>query len=355
MDVKNELKIFAPKVTEEILNIIEDERKRTDGKYEHIDEMWRYVINLVQSGKRLRGAFLYYAYIMYGGKDYKEAMKAATLPELIQLYLLIIDDFQDKSEQRRGVPTMHKIYREMHSNKFVKRDPVHFGNSIAVCSGLCVNHLGFNYFTKLNFPLQNKINAITKINEQIMDVGYGQTLDIFSESMDKVSEKYVMDILLLKTAKYTYEGPLHIGAMLAGASNEELKILSDYAIPAGIAFQIQDDILGMFGDEEKLGKPVDSDLMEGKQTLLIVKALELAGKQGSEIIRKGLGNPNLTSEDVKGILKIIVDCGSLEYAKNLTKKLVLQAKTSLEASKFKDNQGYDFISGIADYMINREY
>lgn len=353
MDVKKELEILAPVITKNILDVISAEQARVKGQYDYIDEIWLKIIDLLQGGKRLRGAFLYYSYLMHGGKDKDEALKASVLPELIHLYLLIVDDFQDKCELRRNVSTLNKVYREKHLKEFKKRDPVHFGNSIAVLGGLFVNHLSFNYFSQLNFPLQEKIDAIARINGQIVDVGYGQTLDIFSESMEEVTEKSVMNILLLKTAKYTYEGPLQIGAILAGASEADLKILSDYAIPAGMAFQIQDDILGMFGEEEKMGKTANSDLIEGKQTLLIVKALELAGAKGKNFIKQSLGNPDLTSDDVRRVQEIVTECGSLDYAKLMCKNFVAEAKKNLAKSKFKDNVGYEFITGIADYMVNR--
>ena len=145
--------------------------------------------------------------------------------------------------------------------------------------------------SSLNMKEKNKIKAIKAFNEMTAKVIYGQQLDILSE-MEEITIEDISLIHRLKTAAYTIEGPLIIGALLAGAKN--LKTFSKYAIPLGKAFQMQDDILGVFGDEKKLGKPIGSDIKEGKQTILILKALEVANDKQKKIITKNLGNKKLT-------------------------------------------------------------
>ena len=158
----------------------------------------------------------------------------------------------------------------------------------------------------------------------------------------------------LKTAIYTIEGPLHMGAIAAGASDDQLKILSEYAIPLGMAFQLKDDLLGLFGLEEKLGKPVDSDIKEGKKTILILKAMENAGKQQKEFIVNALGNKNITEKELIKLREIIKKTGSLSYSENLAEKLVKKAKDTIKNSDF-EKQGKEFFLEIADYIIKRDY
>jgi len=159
-----------------------------------------------------------------------------------------------------------------------------------------------------------------------------------------------------KTGKYTYETPLHTGAILAGASDDDLKALTEYAIPGGIAFQIQDDILGMFGDEYKIGKPADSDLSEGKKTLLIVKAFEKGDSLQKKILNKNLGSPKISSKDLREVRQIIIDTGSLEYSKKIALNLVNKAKERLQKYSHSNwiPEGREFLDGIADYMIKRD-
>ncbi len=156
-----------------------------------------------------------------------------------------------------------------------------------------------------------------------------------------------------KTAKYTFEGPLHLGAILGGADDKFLNQLSQYAIPAGIAFQIQDDILGIFGDEKKTGKPVGSDIRQGKYTILVAKAFEKANPRQKKILARCLGNKNLTKKDIEDFRKVIIESGSLDYAKNLAMKLVWEAKKELEKIKM-NSETKKFLRGIAEYMIKRE-
>jgi geranylgeranyl diphosphate synthase type I len=158
----------------------------------------------------------------------------------------------------------------------------------------------------------------------------------------------------LKTAHYTVAGPLQLGAILAGASEEDLKALNDYGIPLGKAFQIQDDILGLFGSEEKFGKPTDSDLKEGKRTLLILKALEKCSPEEKEKIEGALGNQELSAEAAEEVRAIIKATGSLDYSRKLAGELIEQAKQSISQSNFKA-EAKEFLLGIADYMLKRDY
>src|SRR4030042_6751265 len=124
----------------------------------------------------------------------------------------------------------------------------------------------------------------------VADVIRGEELDIFLGLGQRLEENNILKIIEYKTASYTIDGPLQIGAILAGANLKTLKKLSSYAFPLGIAFQIQDDILGMFGDSKKTGKPVGADLREGKQTLLIIEARKRANGKQSKVIDNVLGS-----------------------------------------------------------------
>lgn len=308
----------------------------------------------LRGGKRLRAAFVYYAYLLLNGRNKREIVKTSVFIELIHSYLLIEDDIMDESDTRRGKATMHKIYRDYHLRNFKKRDPQHFGESIAINVGLISSHLGLNILNNSKFPVEYKEKAIKKLNEQLAQTGYGQIHDVLLEVQKQVKEADVLRVHLLKTARYTYETPLHIGAILAGAKDKDLKILSGYAIPAGIAFQIQDDILGLFGDEERLGKPVDSDLKEGKQTLLILKALKNGSRKDRKTINEALGNPKLTKRQLKEVRKIVVDTGSYDYSKKLAEKYVREAQKVVPKMEGWNSKGRKFLEGIAQYMIERE-
>jgi geranylgeranyl diphosphate synthase type I len=308
----------------------------------------------LRGGKRLRAAFVYYAYKLLGGRKIKEIIKTSSFIEVLHSYLLIEDDIMDQSDTRRGGDTLHTIYQKYHKKHFHKRDPLHFGESLAITVGLVGCHLSINILNNSNFSEKYKVKAINAVNENIIATAFGQIHDILLEVKDQVKKEDILLVQLLKTAKYTYETPLYVGAILAGANKRDLKLLSEYAIPAGIAFQIQDDILGMFGDEERIGKPVDSDLKEGKQTLLIIKALERASKADTKKIMEALGNPQVTKGQLKTIQEIMIKTGSYDYSKKLARKYVRKAQKALEKMDKWNIEGKAFLAGIAQYMIERD-
>lgn len=356
MDAKAELKKLALLIDIQVENYLKDELDHANSISPFLKTLIENSIEISKSGKRLRGAFLHKAYTMFGGDNLEEILKVTAFPEIIHSYLLIHDDIMDSADLRRGIPTIHKIYKDIHKATKLKSESLHFGEGIAICAGDILCHLGSRILTESNFNAENKIKALNIFHRKITDVGYGQVLDEYNEVKSKVTEEDILTVHLYKTAYYTYELPLLVGAILAGATDDQLKVLTKYSIPAGIAFQIQDDILGMFGSEEKTGKPVDSDLKEGKFTLLITESFKNANSKDKEFLQSVLGNTNITEADFKRAQQIIIDSVALEYSRQKAISLVTEAKKELEVGlkAFEQTEGYQFLVGIADYMIDRE-
>ncbi len=311
----------------------------------------------LRPAKRLRGSFVYYGYKLFKKDKESEIMKASMSIELIHTALLMHDDFMDQDNTRRGLPTTHEYYKEYHIKNGFRFDPLHYGESMAVTVGDIALMDGFRILGESNFPNDKKNLAINRTLKGISNTAYGQTYDVTLESQGVASEKDITDIHHGKTSIYTYENPLHIGAILAGAKQSDLAILSKYSIPGGIAFQLQDDILGLFGNTKKTGKPAHSDLRQGKMTLLIIKALELANEKQKKKIIKIWGNRNLTESDADEIRKIVVDTGSLEYSKKASIKWARKAQLAIPFM-FKlgwNKDAVNYLDGIAQYMVERDY
>ncbi|MBD3355240.1 polyprenyl synthetase family protein [Candidatus Woesearchaeota archaeon] len=328
-------------------------------KAENIDSSSVELIKILKKyclgGKRIRAAMLFHGYRCFKNKNLKEIVKASMSIELIQSYFLIHDDIMDRSDIRRGKPALHKVYEKISKKRYKKSDHPHFGASMAILAGDILVAFADEIIADLkNIRPRHKNAAIKKLQHINHTVIYGQVLDILSE-LKPVTIKDISLIHRMKTASYTVEGPLHVGALLAGANKKQLKILKKYGVPLGKAFQIQDDILGLFGDEKKTGKPADSDVKEGKQTLLILKALEKADPKQKTTIKRALGNPNLTKSQLEEVRNIVKQTGSLEYCQNLAKSLIQKAKSALKKARFK-KQGREFLLGeIAEYMLERKY
>jgi geranylgeranyl diphosphate synthase type I len=354
MNIQKSLADFKKQIDPEIEKYLDKVIAEARKKDLFMSEALKYVKKMILAGgKRLRPALMYYGYVGAGGKNRKRILETAASIELIHFFLLIHDDIIDKDNKRHGIDTVHFYYDKMGKLIFHGSDSIHFGNSMAIIIGDMVSALGNQLLFSSKFDSGLVIKALIKLQRIVSNVVIGQSQDIYIEYKKKASEKEVLKMYENKTAKYTIEGPLHLGAILAGTKDELLNALSKYAVPVGIAFQIQDDILGIFGSEKKLGKPVGSDIEEGKQTLLVVKAKERAGKGQLRKINYLLGKPNLSQKEIEEFRNIIISTGSLEYAKNLARKFIIKGKRALIAAKIK-KETKDFLLGVADYMIKRE-
>ncbi|WKZ23781.1 MAG: polyprenyl synthetase family protein [Candidatus Dojkabacteria bacterium] len=311
---------------------------------------------VTRTAKRLRGSFVIEAYRMFTGNVLPDVIQAAVAIELIHAYLLVIDDFNDKSDLRRGEPTAHRLHERYHKEKLSLGDSLHYGYSTATLSGLAGMHHAGNLLLGLHFPPKTLLRALHGINDAINVTAYGQIRDIYNQQILTVSEADVLEVHRLKTAHYTYFNPIQLGAVLADQSEETIQKFTTYTKQAGIAFQIQDDILGVYGDPHDTGKSNKDDIMEGKATLLSVYALQHGSDLQKKTLRAALGNRELSDSDFEAIQQILVETGSLQHSKEVAHHLVVKAKESLyrEFPDYTESEGFKFIAGVADYMIERK-
>lgn len=306
-------------------------------------------------GKRLRPALMYYGYVAAGGREEEKMLRASMSIELIHTFLLMHDDIIDRDDVRHGVETMHHRYGEIGKQTFGREEGKHFGESIALIAGDMVGAMGNQVLFESPFDSALILKALARLQSIVSLTVIGQSKDLYIEYAKKASEEEVLKMYEYKTARYTMEGPLHLGAILGGAQNGMFDVMSRYALPIGIAFQIQDDILGVFGSEEKLGKPVGSDIAEGKFTLLVSKALEWLPKgdrdEFSRLLSQG---ESLGGKDVDRFRSLLESSGSLDYAKGLAQRYISDGKNAmLEESDIRP-EARAFLLGIADYMAQRE-
>ena len=261
------------------------------------------------------------------GPACRQAVAGGGGVELVHAALLMHDDFMDEDQTRRGGPTTHMYF-----------GGGHYGDSMAVDIGDALLCLGFEL-------VEDK-----EILRAIVNTAYGQAYDVSLEKFGKWTEDDVLTMHKAKTAIYTYENPLFIGAHLAGLSQKALDILHEYAMDGGVAFQLQDDVLGVFGDPKETGKSADSDLKQGKCTLLVLKAFE------QPAVQKVWGDVKATRVDLDAAKQAIINCGSLEYNRKLAKEFA--TKAAVTAGKLRklnlDSEAVDYIQGIAEYMVERE-
>ncbi|HBO16836.1 MAG: hypothetical protein UR69_C0001G0200 [Candidatus Moranbacteria bacterium GW2011_GWE2_35_2-] len=354
MDIKEELKKFKDLLDPEIEKYLDKAIKEAGKEDLFIADALRFVKKYVLSGgKRLRPALMYYGYLAAGGKEREKALKTAVSIELIHAFLLIHDDIIDKDDMRHGVDTAHYHFSKLGKKYFPKKDSAHFGNSIAIIVGDMVGAMGNQIIFNSDFDTKNIMKALDRLQGIVSMTVIGQSQDVYIEYAGKASEKEILQMYKNKTAKYTIEGPLHLGAILGGAGDELLEKITRFSIPIGIAFQIQDDILGIFGSERKIGKPVGSDIQEGKQTILVARALEIGKADQKKVIKSLLGKEKLTSKDIDEFRRAIIASGALEYAQKTATDFIKQGKKEIESAQIK-SEAKEFLLGMADYMMSRD-
>lgn len=312
---------------------------------------------ILRPAKRLRGSFIIEAYSMFQPTSSIDKIYDVSIAiEMIHAYLLLIDDFNDKSDIRRTQPTGHRIFEQYFKDNNLRGDAQHFGYSLSTLSSLIGMHHAINLIIDMDIEERLKTKIIKTINDTVNITAVGQSRDIFNGSDINAIEESVIKVHEYKTAYYTYHNPIQLGCILANQPDDTLDKFKGYTIPAGIAFQIQDDILGVFGDPKDTGKSNMDDIVEGKATLLTTYARQKSNSNQLKILNKGLGNRDLDQKTFKDIQNIIIETKALEYSKQKALELVTSAKEHMYKAfgEYKDTDGFKFIVGIADYMIERK-
>jgi geranylgeranyl diphosphate synthase type I len=266
---------------------------------------------LLDGGKRLR-AYLcvagWYAGGMCGDRDL--ILRVAASLELFHAFALIHDDVMDGSDLRRGRPTAH---RALATGYVADGRPPRRATAHGLAAGLLLGDLALTMSDDLirTGPGAEAMWRIQPLLETMRSqLVYGQYLDLVATGRLCDDVETALRIVRYKTASYTVEWPLRIGAALAGAGPDVHSACSEFAIPLGEAFQLRDDVLGVFGDPSKTGKPVGDDIREGKATVLMALALQSASATDKQLLRKAVGNPDLTDEDFGRVRQVIERSGA---------------------------------------------
>lgn len=350
------LAVYLKKETQAAFGVNSDQKQLVHTLLDHTAE------HDLRPAKRARGVFIYFGHKLFdsvrGYKNLpeKDIFHAAMSIELVHTGLLMIDDKMDQDDTRRGLPTTHKFFEKYHKDNLNQGDPEFYGDNMAVNLGVTSVSLGYRILAETKADPATVNKALITMFDGIIKTTYGQAYDLTLEALGVGSESDIAALHHAKTGIYTYELPIQVGAMLAGAKSADLKLISKYAIPGGIAFQFQDDILGLFGNPQKTGKPAHSDLRQGKTTLLIAKALELGNKEQIKRLRTLWGKENITDAEADEARKIVVDTGSLDYSKNVSINYALKAQKATHEMRKRgwNKEAVDYLYGIAKYMAERD-
>jgi len=289
---------------------------------------------ILRPGKRLRPILFVLGYLGYARQPAKGLFRAALSVELLHDFLLIHDDIIDKSNLRRGKPTMHTAF-----NNYLRRyKNIKFsGEDLAIVSGDIIYPMAVEALLGIQEKSIRKEKALKKLLEATIRTGSGEFLELLYglKGIEQIKRKDIYRIYDAKTAYYSFAYPLAMGALLAGASAKEINLISPYGLCLGRAFQIKDDILGIFGKEKEIGKSILTDLREAKKTLLVWYAWRNADKKERQKIKNIFWLKNYNATHLLAMRKIILKTGALQYAQKEITRLEKEAADKLKACQIK--------------------
>lgn len=295
-----------------------------------------------KGGKKIRGSLVRLGYKLFANEKTDSIDDCAIAYEIFQTAILAHDDIIDKSDLRRGRETLFKKLG---------------GDHYAISQTICLGDIGFflanQIIAESGFSSDKKAKALGYFNNAMAETVLGEILDIDAPLKNKIDKNMINQIYTYKTARYTFVGPLQMGAILAGASDNKLEIIKKFGDALGIAFQIQDDILGVFGSEKELGKSVTSDVEEGKATLLIAFAKENGSEADLKHLEKSYGKGIINNEDFEKVKQIFTKTGALDQAQAEAVQYVVEAKKLIPQITEK-NEYQNLLVQMADFLVERK-
>lgn len=352
MEIKNYLIDCGEKIDLFLDHFFLQEKKEAEKISPIASQMMNIYREYLRGGKKARGGLVSLGYESVGGKNREAAIAAGAAVEILHSFLLIHDDWIDQDVVRRGKPTVHKQYEAFFKKQSWRGDGEHWAAGMSVILGDAGCFLAQKILAKLPCEAELKTKAFVLLSDYLMKTAYGENLDIAYDFDTSKSYEDILKVKELKTAYYTVVMPLSLGAMLGGASEDKLKAIEEFGLPVGIAFQLRDDELGLFGDEETLGKSNMSDLIEGKKTLLILKALENLEGEEKNYLQSIWGKKEAKEEEIQKAKELILKSQALNYSQETSRNLVEQGKKAI--SKITDNpEDQQTLESFADFVVTR--
>ena len=324
-----------------INEILEGEIKRyKDNCFikESLEELKR----LSKGGKRVRGYLIKLGQMLFG-KDDDSYIDIAAAIEIFQTAILIHDDVIDEADKRRGLDTINAKYAG------------HIGISKAICIGDLGFFISYNIINNANISDDLKIEIMKVYSKTLYNTVNGEIIDVelplkSLEYHKKMDDKLIYDIYVNKTAWYTIIGPILIGASSANASSLDKEKLMKMGENLVIAFQIKDDLLGLYSEDDSMGKTLN-DIKEGKQTIIYKYAIDHANKEEIEIINKYYGNSCVTMDENKIITDLFIKLGARENAEKLELEYT---KKGIDIINSMDVKNKDLFMDFANYLLKRK-
>lgn len=293
----------------------------------------------VSGGKRFRASFCWWGHLaVREPADAPEAeglLRACASLELLHASALVHDDYMDASDTRRGRPATHRAFEALHAERGWNASATQYGAAAAILLGDLLLSWSDELLRTCGLPAGRVLDALGYFDLTRTEVVTGQFLDVSAQARGTTDVRTAMQVVRYKSAKYSIERPLHVGAALAGADRGLVDQLTRFGLPLGEAFQLRDDLLGVFGDPAVTGKPAGDDLTEGKRTVLVAHALDGLAPAEREHLDRSLGRA-LSAEEVAELQGLIRSSGAEQKVEELIDELTTQSLAALAAADIRE-------------------
>jgi geranylgeranyl diphosphate synthase type I len=353
--VKSEIAAINQALEKYLNSKVERAKKLYPIHVEYYENLKEY---LMRGGKRFRPIAIVIGCKVAGGNvDPEKLYQAACSIEILHNASLLHDDLIDHDETRRGGPTFHARYRDWFRSSIMDdaERATHHGMTCAILGGDSLINCGGMAIVDANLDPDIGMKCLSYYQKGFEEIIEGVYLEMNMVYDTDASPEMYLDMIRLKTAALL-EKSLLMGGTIARASESQMHALSNYGVKVGQAFQIQDDILGTFGDVAVTGKPADGDIKEGKKTILYLGTMKSGTPEQKEILEKYLGNEHLTPEEIEKVRDVFRESGALEYASKTMVQLLNEGQQALDKADPPFNEEYkQFMLDLSNFLVKRDY
>lgn len=350
---------FRDRIAVTLTTFIDQRQAALAALGDNLDPLFATARHYVSGGKRLRPAFAYWGWRAAGGKPDKAdaIISAAAAIELVHASALAHDDVMDDSATRRGQAAAHRKFACQRAEQLgvEPTDPAmrRFGRSAAILLGDMLLSWSDELLAASGFKPKAVARGRVYFDKLRTEVVAGQFLDVLAQTSSTSSSSEAMRIVRYKSAKYTVERPLQFGAVLAKADRPLLRALSSYGVPLGEAFQLRDDLLGVLGESSQTGKPTGDDIREGKRTLLVARAFQLAAPEQRAVLRANFAKSDIDSDGISAVQEVLRATGAVRAVETVITELTAASLSALAQAPIRDETARDALRVLSDRVTNR--
>lgn len=325
---------------------------------ENPEDRWRKdskekLLEMAEKGKMVRGSLIIEINNYYGGKEKEKALKAAAAVELMHTGILMHDDIIDDDTKRRGIDSFRTQYRKLGEEEGINRSQ-RFGDGMAISAGDIAFFLAQYIISDINSEKGKSNKVMSRFASEFANVGLAELKDVYyGFSSFEPDENEITALYREKTARYTFSMPMEIGGIIAEVDEEEIEKLYNIGQKIGIIFQIKDDELGLFGDEEEIGKNKSSDLDENKKTLHRKRLLEKLNNEKARKIKHKMYEGDLNRQDKEEIISLMEELSVKDEIRNEMKEYAVEINEDLKQLEISD-KGKLFLEQITNFCLERK-